>query len=154
MQSNQTPFPQIASDLLRTVDDALPRLRAIPASQAARPLADGKWSAQQMIGHLIDSAANNHQRFIRAQQAPALVFPPYLQDAWVASQFYEAREWHDLVAFWHAYNRHLAHVIHHIPEHLRTVPCTIGNDEPITLGFLAYDYVVHLRHHLGQVGAV
>ena len=151
--SDRSPFPSIAQALRRSVDAALPKLRAISINQAAEPLAAGKWSAQQVIGHLIDSAANNHQRFVRAQQAPALVFPPYLQDEWVESQHYDARAWEDVIQLWHAYNHHLAHVIEHIPDALREVPCTIGAEEPVTLGFLAHDYVVHLRHHLRQVGA-
>jgi len=151
-QASNTPFPLIAEMLRRTVDAALPKLRAIPASQAIQPRAPGKWSPQQVIGHLIDSAANNHQRFVRAQQVPALVFPPYLQEEWVASQHYNARAWEDVIQLWHAYNHHVAHVIEHIPENLRNVPCTIGEEATVTLGFLAFDYVVHLQHHLRQVG--
>lgn len=151
--SDRTPFPLLARELRRNVDAALPQLRALSASQAAQAPAPGKWSPQQVIGHLIDSAANNHQRFVRAQQGPALVFPAYAQEHWVQSQHYEARSWDDLISFWHAYNHHLAHVIAHIPEDLRTVPCTVGMQAPVTLGFLAHDYVVHLRHHLGQIRA-
>jgi hypothetical protein len=104
-----------------------------------------------VIGHLIDSATNNHQRFVRAQEAPSLEFPGYEQNHWVGFQRYEDCEWKELVEFWHAYNRHLAHVIDKIPEARRTVSCRIGANAPITLGFLAHDYVVHLKHHLAQL---
>ncbi len=150
---HQSPFPAVANDLFQTIEAALPKLRAISEQNAERSRAAGKWSSKQIIGHLIDSAANNHHRFVRAQQGLGLAFPPYAQDHWVSSQHYQDRSWDDLVTMWHAYNLHLSHVIGRIPEDRRHVPCTIETDTPVTLEFLASDYVVHLRHHLGQVGA-
>ena len=149
--SDQSAFPAIADELLQTVERAVLRLRAISDPEAERPRAPGKWSPKQVIGHLIDSAANNHQRFVRAQETSALHLPGYQQDHWVRAQRYEARPWDELTALWHGYNRHLAHVIGHIPEAMRSVPCSIGANAPVTLGFLAHDYVVHLRHHLSQL---
>ena len=124
------------------------------AHVATEPRAPGKWSRKEIIGHLIDSASNNHQRFIRAQQVSTLSFPPYEQNHWSASQHCNERPWADLLNLWHAYNAHLAHVIEHIPDAHLSVPCVIESNAPVTLEFLVTDYVVHLRHHLGQAGAV
>ena len=150
--SDHNAFSTAADELLRTIDAALPRLRSMADSVAALPRAPGKWSPKQVIGHLIDSAANNHHRFVRAQEGP-LTFPPYAQDHWVGCQHYNDRAWEELTGLWYAYNRHLAHVIGRIPERFGQVPCTVETNAPVTLGFLAHDYVVHLQHHLGQVGA-
>jgi len=113
-----------------------------------------KWSPKQVIGHLVDSAANNHQRFVRAQQGAELVFPGYEQDHWVTCQRYNDRSWDELTTLWRTYNRHVAHVVAQIPEDRRLIQCTVGSNDPVTLGFLVHDYVVHLRHHLAQLGAV
>ena len=118
---------------------------------AARRPAAGSWSPKEVLGHLIDSAANNHQRFVRASQAGALEFPPYVQDFWVEFQRHDARDWTEIVGFWHAYNRHLAHVMRQIPAHRFQAICKIGDATPVTLEFLVRDYVVHLKHHLGQI---
>lgn len=152
--TDQTPFPLLAADLRQNIDAALPKLRAISASHAGQAPAPGKWSPQQVIGHLIDSASNNHQRFVRAQEGSTLVFPSYAQEHWVRCQHYEASTWDELIGLWHAYNQHLAHVIEHIPEERRNVQCVIGTYPPATLGFLAHDYIVHLRQHLDQIHAL
>ena len=150
----ETPFPLVAAELRRTVDGALPMLRKISVARAEQAPAPGKWSPLQVIGHLIDSASNNHQRFVRAQEGSTLVFPAYAQEHWVRCQRYEDGAWDHLTTLWHAYNHHVAHVIEYIPESYRNVQCLVGTYPPATLGFLAHDYVVHLRHHLNQIRAL
>ena len=144
----------VAHDLRQTIESSLPKLRAISDVAATEPRAPGKWSRKEIIGHLIDSASNNHQRFVRAQQGSALSFPPYDQNHWSASQHCNERSWDDLVSLWYAYNAHLAHVIERIPDASLGVPCVIESHSPVTLEFLVTDYLVHLRHHLAQVGVV
>ena len=143
----------VADDLESRLEIAT-KLRSIGEETASRRPGPGKWSPKETIGHLIDSAANNHQRFVRAQEGDSYTGPGYTQDHWVAVQGYQDTSWEDLIALWRAYNRHLARVIEQIPEAKRGTTCTIGSDAPTTLGFVASDYVRHLRHHLAQAGAL
>jgi hypothetical protein len=106
---------------------------------------------KEILGHLIDSAANNHQRFVRGRLADRLVAPGYDQDAWVEVHAYKARPWAELLDLWAALNRHLAHVLETTPAERRATPCTIGDDPEATLEWVARDYVRHLRHHLAQI---
>ena len=141
---------QIAEELAAIVDHTEPKLLTISEQAASEAVTEGKWSPKEIIGHLIDSASNNHQRFVRLQLTAELVMPGYQQDGWVRANAYSARPWAELVAFWAAYNRHLAHVIAHIkPEHLDNVWTTDSGSRD--LGFLVRDYLVHLNHHLAQL---
>jgi len=108
-------------------------------------------SRKQILGHLIDSATNNHQRFIRMQLTPELQFPGYEQNAWVKLSHYEAPPWRELVILLAAYNRHLADVMEHIaPETLGHIWDYRGEGR-YDLEFVVTDYVVHLRHHVEQI---
>ncbi len=107
---------QLSAGLLRAVDAAEPVLRQVSEHESSKPVLRGGWSRKQVIGHLIDSASNNHQRFVRALLEPSLVFPGYDQDGNVRVQAVQEADWQLLVSVWAAYNRYLAHVLAHIPD--------------------------------------
>jgi hypothetical protein len=151
----------LASELAQLVDRAADQLRALPEAQADLAL-DGQWSAKQILGHLIDSAANNHQRFVRAQFTNDLVFQGYAQEDWIRVQYYADEPWAALIDFWQLYNLHLAHVIAHIPDETLSRlrhPHTLDKidwqvvpvDQPATLEYLIRDYLGHLHDHLQQL---
>ncbi len=140
-----------AEEILTIVETEGRRLGAITASTAAVRSAPGKWSRKEVLGHVVDSALNNHQRFVRAQFTEALEFPGYTQVDWVRCQDYQSADWPQLVVLWTAVNRHLAHVVSRIPPEKLAVPCRIGGGKPVALGDLVADYLRHLRHHLARV---
>jgi DinB superfamily len=144
---------ELSEKLLSLIETAEPKLRSVSPSESAKPLLSGGWSRKQVIAHLIDSASNNHQRFVRAVQQESLDFPGYDQDGNMRVQVPQEADWPLLVSLWAAYNRYLAHVIAHLPASKLETPCRIGSDKPVTLDFLARDYLTHLLHHLGQIGA-
>src|SRR5579863_1304123 len=144
---------ELGEKLLFVVDSAEPRLRAISASESTIPVLSGGWSRKQVLAHLIDSASNNHQRFVRASLQPSLDFPGYDQDGNIRVQAPQEVDWRLLVSVWAEYNRYLAHVIARLPASKLDTICRIGPNQPVTLGFIAEDYVTHLLHHLRQIDA-
>jgi|RhiMethySRZTD1v2_1073278.scaffolds.fasta_scaffold03067_13 hypothetical protein len=155
-------WPECAVRLLEAVDIAGPWLLALNAERTTDRPGAGKWSPREILGHLIDSASNNHQRFVRGRWQKDLVFQGYDQDAWVAAQGYQETSWPELVTLWAGYNRHLARVMASVPTDVRQAPHAVHNfdriayrpvaaDQPSTLEYFMDDYVLHLEHHLRQI---
>ena len=109
-----------------------------------------KWTKKQILGHLIDSATNNHHRFIRAQfhDKPSI---DYHAESWVNANYYQELDPHHLVNFWLIYNQHIANVIGQMPAEMMQRECYSGDETPHTLEWLFDDYVMHLEHHLHQL---
>ncbi len=144
---------------VRRAADSL-RQRSEPA--VSTPLAPGGWSPKELVGHLIDSASNNHQRFVRAAFTDDLVFPGYDQDEWVGLQRYGELDWFELLALFESFNLHLVRVIAALPidvlERERTSHNldqiaweTVPTDQTVTLAYFVRDYLGHLKHHLHQL---
>jgi len=144
---------ELSEHLLRAVEFAEMTLQDISETESETPVLPGGWSRKELIGHLIDSASNNHQRFVRAAQQPSLEFPGYDQKGNVKVQAVQQADWALMVSLSAGYNRYLAHVIAHLPPSKLETVCRIGAGEPVTLSFLATDYLSHMLHHLKQIGA-
>ena len=141
----------ISQNLRMIIDSARPRLLSIMEARASeKPYAE-KWSIKEILGHLIDSAANNHQRIVRMQETPNIGTFEYSQQHWVNSQHYQTEAWQDLVEFWFRYNAHIAHAIAHVDPGSLGHLCDMGYSLPATLKFVIEDYVRHVEHHLGQI---
>jgi hypothetical protein len=142
---------ELANALRAEVERASVRFRTWSEADATRAKDAGKWSKKEILGHLIDSAANNHQRFVRAQLTGPFIGPGYDQQGWVSVHAYRQRPWQELVELWVALNRHVAVVIESVPDEKLKTPCTIGEDAPVSLEWLMQDYIRHLKHHLEQI---
>jgi broad specificity phosphatase PhoE len=150
-EEKNNPFAKAASDLGRTVAQAKPLLAGLNNADASERSDPKKWSKKETLGHLMDSASNNHQRFVRAALQGSLTFPGYDQEALVDLQNFAEVDWGFLVDLWASYNRFLAHVLSGLPESVSQVVCSIGDHPPATLEWIAEDYVAHLKHHLNQI---
>lgn len=136
---------------LQYLCDTIPALlRNIPEVEFSHKPKPEKWSIKEVLGHLIDSATCNHQRFIRAQfeQVPTIT---YDQNNWNTYSHYHELDAELLITFWSSYNKLLIELIKHIsPENLMR-HCDTGGEESHSLEWLFDDYIIHLEHHLKQM---
>lgn len=125
------------------------RLKEVPEKiTGVRPAPDS-WSLKEIIGHLIDSASNNHQRFVRLQFDDLLDFPAYDGEDWIKVQKYREMDWNGLVTLWYSYNRLLLHVIANIDKgFLNNV--WVKKEEALPLKQLVEDYYRHVQWHIGH----
>lgn len=141
----------VAQHLSETIDTVLPQLKAITEADASVKPRPEKWSKKEIIGHLIDSACNNQQKFVRTMQQAHLDFVGYKQDDWVVLQQYNTANWSDLLETWVGYNRQIAHIIATVDPSVLGHTISIEGVGPFTLQFIMTDYAEHLKHHLKQV---
>jgi len=126
-------------------------LWSVPEELADVPWRPGGWTRRQILGHMLDSAANNHQRFVRASLDGAYSGPTYDQQAWVDAHGYAVQSWRTLLAWWSALHEILSAVVERIPEGRLETVCFVEGDPPTTLRFRIEDYIAHLQHHLHQM---
>ena len=141
----------LSLQLQEAIDTELPHLNALTEEAASqndgRP---GSWTRKQELGHLIDSATNNHVRFVLASVDGEFRGQGYAQDKWVEAHGYRDIEWRELVDLWHGYNTLLVRVIERIPDDQLENRCIIGWGVQ-TLGFVIEDYVLHMQHHIDHL---
>jgi hypothetical protein len=137
------------------------KLSALPESVVSRPRENRRWTRKEELGHLIDSALNNHQRFVR-RQIHEHVTPPYLeegtlftagyaQDEWVRVGQYQKRKWRDLVILWVSLNKQVVHVMEYTDDADLYGAVVIDDAAPLQLLELMVDYVGHTKHHINQI---
>lgn len=109
---------------------------------------------KQILGHLIDSASNNHQRMVRLQYSKDLLFfPDYRQDndLWIALQDYQHTDWYNLIQLWKFYNLHIIQVIQSVDKNkLDSYWCDFEGTK-VTLKDMIEGYLDHLLLHIGEI---
>ena len=143
----------VANKIERQVNAAVERWHRLPDKVLIFRPSEHSWSVKEIIGHLIDSASNNHQRFVRLQLAERLNFPDYGQDNihWVRIQKYQDRSWEELLALWRHFNIQLTHIIRSVDPACLNHVWVPGAQTSVALFDLAVDYLRHLENHLDQI---
>jgi hypothetical protein len=133
------------------LDEVHRALMQVSPDWANLPWRDGGWTRKQILGHLLDSATNNRQRFVRAAIDGQYAGPKYAQNAWVDAHGYAGQPWETLLSWWETEHEILMAVVDHIPDDKLETACIVGEDQPVSLRFLIEDYMEHQRWHLKQI---
>ena len=145
---------EISRVLEKTINETSEKLALLDSLSMDHKPSAGKWSKKEILGHLIDSANNNLNRFIRGQyeNEPHIV---YDQDQWVVLQNYQAMPFEKVRLLWKASNHQIVNVLKNIPPQSFDRQCNTGRNqkELHSLSWLAEDYLAHLHHHLKQIFA-
>ena len=153
MKKQMNKLVEVADSIELELFAAVERLRDIPEQSLRFRPSEDAWSIKEIIGHLIDSAANNHQRFVRLQLVEELTFPDYGQDNihWVRIQNYQNRVWEELLGLWRHYNLQLADIIRTVDPSFLNHFWQLEAEKKVTLFDLMVDYLRHLEDHLDQI---
>jgi hypothetical protein len=139
-------------ELRSLINEIPPRLSQLPTSEAEHKPSVSTWSPKQELGHLLDSAANNHQRIVRTQLEDKPKMPGYDGDAWVELHQYQQRNWQEMIELWRTLNQQLLAAAEAAPDPAWSRTCTIADSQPLTLKFVLEDYIAHMLHHLRHIG--
>ncbi len=129
------------------------KLRDLPEDVTLTRLNRQGRNIKQIIGHMIDSASNNHQRMVRLQYSTNLVFPDYTQenDMWISIQQHQQENWYEMLQLWKYFHIHIAHIISHTDQSWLNNSWTDANGEPHSLKDVIFDYAAHMTLHINEI---
>jgi hypothetical protein len=149
-------FQHIAMEIRRIVFEWEEKLITLPQDVTIARLNRSGRNIKMIIGHLIDSASNNHQRMVRLQYTDHLVFPDYTRqnDMWISIQQYQEENWNEMVQLWKYYNLHIAHIILHADPGWLNNKWIDEHRDPVTLKDIIPNYLAHLTLHVKEIAAL
>jgi len=140
----------LATQLNNIIEYQLMRFNSISRTAFKVKPAPDKWSKQEILGHLIDSAQNNIQRFIRVQHENEAPNNNYQQDNWVQNNHYQSRDVKELISLWELLNKQIVHIWQNYPADKLKKPCHFGK-EIVPIQEVIADYIRHTNHHLSKI---
>ncbi len=142
---------QLADDFLARLASSESDLRAVTELEATETYKPDAWTRKQVLGHLIDSAINNHVRFVMAALDGEYTGPAYHAQGWVEMHDYANMLWSELLDLWRAHNSLLARVVRQVPEDRLTAECRVGSDQSVRLRYVIEDYLHHMEEHITEI---
>lgn len=146
-------FSNVTNGILRYIDKWEQKLVELPINTITTKRNKQNRTIKQILGHLIDSAANNHQRMIRLQYNEKLDFPDYQQDndLWIALQDYQNADWLTIIQLWKYYNLHMMQIIKSVDRKKLDNSWQSFEDTSVTLRQMIEGYLGHIELHLNEI---
>ena len=158
-------YQEVIDGINEVMNREIPFLLSLSEEQVNEKRNGQNRTVKMLVGHLVDSASNNHQRMVRLQYAPRcghsmpntemgmLVFPDYTQDndLWISLQDYQHEDWQTLVMLLNLYNRHICHVIRSVDETKLENSWVDYEGCRVTLDGMIRGYINHLNLHFGHI---
>lgn len=140
-------------EIEKIVDEWEEKLLALPEDIITERRNHQNRTIKQLLGHLIDSASNNHQRMVRLQYNKILIFPDYTQDndRWIAIQDYQHADWKNLVQLWKSFNLQMVHLIKSIDKSTLDNYWTDFEGNKVSLKDMVKGYPWHLNLHINDI---
>ena len=146
-------FSIITNGILTYIDTWEQKLIELPTDTITQKRNKQNRTIKQILGHLIDSAANNHQRMVRLQYNEKLEFPDYQQDndLWIALQDYQNADWNVTIQFWKLYNLHMIQVIKSVDQTKLDHSWQSFEGNTVTLQQMLEGYLGHIELHFNEI---
>lgn len=146
-------FSNVTDGILQYIDAWEQKLIELPVETITQKRNKQNRTIKQILGHLIDSASNNHQRMIRLQYNEKLTFPDYQKgnDLWIALQDYQNADWNVTIQLWKYYNLHMIQVIKSVDQSKLQNSWQNFEDTTVTLQQMIEGYLEHIDLHLNEI---
>lgn len=113
---------------------------------------ESKWSKKEILGHLVDSAINNLQRFLEVQfKAQPYIIKKYQQDELVIANNYQKADITEIVNLWETLNQRISNLIYAANPSFFELKIILPDGVMQDVAYLFDDYVAHLEYHVKQI---
>lgn len=146
-------FSKVTNGILRYIHTWEQKLMELPVATITNKRNKQNRTIKQILGHLIDAAANNHQRMIRLQYNDKLNFPDYQQDndLWISIQDYQNEDWNTTIQLWKYYNMHMIQVINSVDQTKLDNSWQSFENKTVTLRQMIEGYLEHMELHFNEI---
>lgn len=133
--------------LERQLDEVLAELRALDPAKRLHRYAAGKWSIQEVLGHLIDTERIFAYRALRIARADQTPLPGFEENDYAVAAESDSADWNGLVAEFEHLRRSNILMFRSLP-HAAWTRIGTASGAPMSVRAMAYIMYGHVAHHL------